>query len=125
MVIANAVGALLEIRETSSKKDVFALNSVVLNKMLAALNECTEWGQISIMEALASYTPADHREAELVAERVLPRLQHANVSVVLCAIKVIFLYLEHVKNEETFAMLVRKLGPPLGKLFPHSVSKQD
>lgn len=91
-MIANAVGALLEIRESSSaKRDVFHLNSAVLNKLLAALNECTEWGQISILEAFASYTPADHREAELVAERVVPRLQHANVSLVLCAVKVILL----------------------------------
>ena len=56
--------------------------------MLAALNECTEWGQVFILDSLARYTPADGREAEGIIERVTPRLQHANSAVVLSAIKV-------------------------------------
>jgi AP-1 complex subunit beta-1 len=45
MVVANAVAALQEISEASAK-DVFHIDNVMLGKLLAALNECTEWGQV-------------------------------------------------------------------------------
>lgn len=41
MVVANAVAALSEIQESTTKL-IFDLNSNVLFKLLAALNECTE-----------------------------------------------------------------------------------
>ena len=44
MVVANAVAALQEISEASAK-DVFHIDNAMLGKLLAALNECTEWGQ--------------------------------------------------------------------------------
>jgi vesicle coat complex subunit len=47
------------------------------------------WGQIAILTAIAEYTPTDESDAVTVCERVLPRVQHANASVVLAAIKVI------------------------------------
>ena len=43
-VVANGVAALSEIAETSGK-DVMKISASVLQKLLAALNECTEWGQ--------------------------------------------------------------------------------
>ena len=87
-VVANAVAALLEIKETASRKDIFIVTPPIVQKLLTALNESSEWGQISILEALALYTPADTKEAEAMCERILPRLQHINASVVLGAIKV-------------------------------------
>ncbi len=45
MVVANAVAALADIRETSTR-NVFTLNTQSLQKLLRALNECTEWGQV-------------------------------------------------------------------------------
>jgi len=55
----------------------------VVNKLLTALNECTEWGQIFILDAVAEYIPIDNREAQSICERVTPRLSHANAAVVL------------------------------------------
>lgn len=89
MVIANAVAALAEISEASVQKDVFVINDILLQKLLAALNECTEWGQICILASLANYRPRDSREVNDIIERVIPRLQHVNASVVLSAVKVI------------------------------------
>jgi AP-1 complex subunit beta-1 len=86
-VVANAVAALSEIQE-SSGKNVFQVNANVLQKLLAALNECTEWGQIFILDALARFVPEDPKTAEEIIERVTPRLQHANSAVVLSAVKV-------------------------------------
>ena len=89
MVVSNAVASLAEIAETSEMgQRVFQINTATLQKMLAALNECTEWGQVFILDSLALYMPTDGREAESIIERVTPRLQHANSAVVLSAIKV-------------------------------------
>ena len=46
MVVANAVAALSEIQDISGKADVFKIDSNSLFKLLRALNECTEWGQV-------------------------------------------------------------------------------
>ncbi len=90
-VVANAVAALSEIQDSSSR-DVFEISSAVLQKLLAALNECTEWGQVFILDSLGRYTPADAREAESIIERVLPRLNHQNPAVVLSAVKIVMAY---------------------------------
>jgi len=115
-VVANAVAALGEISETSGK-DVLNVTAAVLQKLLAALNECTEWGQVFILDSLSKYTPADSREAEGIIERVTPRLQHANSSVVMSAVKVVLRYMEEVTNQETVRTLSRKLAPPLVTLL--------
>ncbi|KAJ3282457.1 hypothetical protein HK104_010878 [Borealophlyctis nickersoniae] len=117
MVIANAVAALGEISEASVKKDIFVVNTAILTKLLAALNECTEWGQICILNSLAKYRPNDAREAADTAERVLPRLQHANASVVMSAVKVLMIYLNYINNEELSKQIIRKLAPPLVTLL--------
>jgi AP-1 complex subunit beta-1 len=44
-VVANAVATLSEISETVGH-NVLEVNTSVLQKLLAALNECTEWGQV-------------------------------------------------------------------------------
>lgn len=45
MVVANAVAALSEIQELSGKP-VLELTQATVAKLLRALNECTEWGQV-------------------------------------------------------------------------------
>lgn len=87
MVVSNAVAALSEIDEANGG-GVFTINSITLSKLLAALNESTEWGQTVILNAIAKYEPVNSREAESVADRVTARLQHSNSAVVLGAIRV-------------------------------------
>lgn len=53
-----------------------------------ALNECSEWGRVAILNALSRYETEDDRESEHICERVVPQFQHANASVVLAAVKV-------------------------------------
>jgi AP-1 complex subunit beta-1 len=117
-VVANGVAALSEIAETTGK-DVMKITASVLQKLLAALNECTEWGQVFILDSLAKYTPADGREAEGIIERVTPRLQHANAAVVMSAVKVILSYMELMgsQNVDAIRALTRKLAPPLVTLL--------
>lgn len=111
-VVANAVAALSEIQDASAR-DVFDITSAVLQKLLAALNECTEWGQVFILDALARYEPSDEREAESVIDRVVPRLAHQNSAVVLSAVKIVMKFLEYVTTQESITQFSRKLAPPL------------
>jgi len=115
-VVSNAVAALSEIAEVSGK-DVLEVTAAVLQKMLAALNECTEWGQVSILDSLAKYEPLDGKEAEGIIERVAPRLQHANSAVVISAVKVIIKYLDDVESQDVIRAVTRKLAPPLVTLL--------
>jgi vesicle coat complex subunit len=112
-VIANAVAALSEINECAAKRDIFVLNNTILIKLLAALNECTEWGQICILTSLATYRPVDQREAAEITERVMARLQHVNASVVLTAVRVLMIYMNYV-SDDLAKQIVKKMAPPLG-----------
>lgn len=82
MVVANAIASLCDICETIGH-DVLRLKPKLVNKLLAALNECSEWGQIFILDALASYIPEDEEEAMLIVEKTIPRLQHVNAAVMM------------------------------------------
>eukprot|EP00250_Pteridium_aquilinum_P002236 c12429_g1_i1 orf=197-2920(+) len=116
MVVANAVAALAEIQERSSKS-IFEITSHTLFKLLAALNECTEWGQVFILDALSSYKAKDARDAENIVERVTPRLQHANCAVVLSAVKVILQQMELITSADVIRNLCKKMAPPLVTLI--------
>lgn len=52
-VVANAVAALSEIASTGGNYSSWEITPAILQKLLAALNECTEWGQVFILDALA------------------------------------------------------------------------
>jgi len=119
MVVANAVAALSEINETSSTgHPLVEMNSQTINKLLTALNECTEWGQVFILDSLANYSTKDEREAQSICERVTPRLAHANAAVVLSAVKVLMKFMEKMNHESDFVTnLTKKLAPPLVTLL--------
>ncbi|XP_049558226.1 AP-2 complex subunit beta isoform X5 [Orcinus orca] len=118
MVVANAVAALSEISESHPNSNLLDLNPQNINKLLTALNECTEWGQIFILDCLSNYNPKDDREAQSICERVTPRLSHANSAVVLSAVKVLMKFLELLpKDSDYYNMLLKKLAPPLVTLL--------
>jgi AP-2 complex subunit beta-1 len=62
-----------------------------------------------------NYTPQSPGDAEIIAERIAPRLQHANSSVVLTTIKVILYLTNYMSKDDDIATLCKKLSPPLGK----------
>ncbi|TRY66729.1 hypothetical protein DNTS_029724 [Danionella cerebrum] len=118
MVVANAVAALSEISESHPNSNLLDLNPQNINKLLTALNECTEWGQIFILDCLSNYNPKDEREAQSICERVTPRLSHANSAVVLSAVKVLMKFLELLpKDSDYYNTLLKKLSPPLVTLL--------
>ncbi|KEP61546.1 UNVERIFIED_CONTAM: beta adaptin protein, putative [Hammondia hammondi] len=120
VVVANAVAALSEISENSGRnymKNILNAKESNVNKLLAALNECTEWGQVFILDALAQFEPETPRAAESVLDRVTARLSHANSAVVLSAIKVVMKLLDKVTNPDVVRAIQRKLCPPLVTLL--------
>lgn len=86
------MAALTEIREVSgargirgadSNNDLAEFKPQTVHTLLNALNEASEWGQVYILEGLSGYNAKTQEEADLIAERIIPRLQHGNAAVVL------------------------------------------
>ncbi|KAI9676892.1 MAG: beta-adaptin [Caeruleum heppii] len=112
MVVANAVTALAEITEAAPETRALQISPTSLKKMLMALNECTEWGRVTILSTLADYRATDVKESEHICERVSPQFQHVNPSVVLAAVKVVFLHMRHI-SQDLSRQYLKKMAPPL------------
>ncbi|KAG8996009.1 hypothetical protein FRB94_004550 [Tulasnella sp. JGI-2019a] len=115
-VVANAVASLMEISERSDDISL-KLNINVANKLIAALGECSEWGQIYILDSLLSFVPQLSLDAEGICERILPRLQHANSAVVLTTIKILIYMMNYINDEEVNERFCKKMGAPLVTLL--------
>lgn len=122
MVVANCVTALVEIHETSPETKALEITPTTLKKMLMALNECTEWGRVTLLSTLADYKAADVKEAEHICERVSPQFQHVNPSVVLAAVKVVFLHMMKI-GPDLAKSYTKKMAPPLGRHSPCSSAR--
>ncbi|CAN3377333.1 hypothetical protein DIURU_003418 [Diutina rugosa] len=123
MVVANALNALYEIREmnTDESLEVITVSSEMAKNLLTCLNECTEWGRITILSSLTEYVPAEVEEAQHIIERIIPQLQHVNPAVVLSSIKAIIAHLDYIADGETKQGILRKLSAPLVSLVSSSI----
>lgn len=99
-------------------KEVFIIDGPTLSKLLIALNECSEWGRIAILSALARYKTRDVEEAEHICERVMPQFQHANGGVLLGAVRVVMIHMKVVQRDDLLKTLIKKMAPPLGQSSP-------
>ncbi|KAF8894575.1 adaptin N terminal region-domain-containing protein [Infundibulicybe gibba] len=115
-VVANAVAALSEIGDRQDGV-IFKLNLATANKLLMALGESSEWGQIYILDSLLRYVPEKHADAELMAERIIIQLQHANSAVVLTTIKILLYLMNYMENRKLMDYCCKKMGPPLVTLL--------
>ncbi|KAK3377196.1 adaptin N terminal region-domain-containing protein [Lasiosphaeria ovina] len=116
MVVANSVQALSEIAETAPETKALVITPAILKKLLMALNECTEWGRVTILSTLADYLSGDVKESEHICERVAPQFQHVNPSVVLAAVKVVFIHMKFL-SPELVRQYLKKMAPPLVTLI--------
>ncbi|KAH3663608.1 hypothetical protein OGAPHI_005009 [Ogataea philodendri] len=115
MVVANSISALIEISK-STNSNFLKIDSKILKKLLMTLNECTEWGRISILTALADYNAQEVAEVQHIIDRVSPQLQHENPAVVLSAVKVIIKQLDKVEEDQKESLL-KRLSSPLVSLL--------
>jgi AP-2 complex subunit beta-1 len=113
MVVANTVAVLNEIARRSNQFE-FSLDASTANKLLTACDEASEWSQAYILESVVTYTPEDSASAELFAERISPRLQHANSAIILSCVRIILHLINFMAKIETVQGFLKKLGPPLG-----------
>lgn len=72
------------------------------------------WGQIYILDSMLRFVPEKFEDAELLAERIVVQLQHANSAVVLTAVKVLLYLMNYMENRKLMEYICRKMGPPLG-----------
>lgn len=112
LVVANALAALTEI-STLSGENLLKIRSKVLKRILLALNEANEWGQVYILDALTTFTPKKAKQAEDIIESVIPRLSHANPSVVMSAVKCILKFLDWIESIESVRGYCKKLSNSL------------
>ncbi|KAI3610818.1 ap-2 complex subunit beta [Moniliophthora roreri] len=115
-VVANAVAALSEIGDRQDGV-IFKLNLATANKLLVAIPEASEWGQIYILDSLLRYVPEQHVDAEMMAERIIVQLQHGNSAVVLTTIKALLYLMNYMSNRQLIDYICKKMGPPLVTLL--------
>nr|KAG5694283.1 hypothetical protein BaRGS_032001 [Batillaria attramentaria] len=100
MVVANAVAAISEILETSPNSSTsLEMNIGTINKLLTALNECSEWGQVFILDAISNYNPKDDKEAQRLFKVIMKLMEMLD------------------PHSDYITMLVKKLAPPLVTLL--------
>lgn len=117
MTVSNAVAALSEIAESSNSPDLLSLSPSTVPKYLSAISECTEWGQVFILDAISRYKPQGGDEAHLMVERIIPRMQHANPSVVLAAVRIIVSLMPLLPSENDREFLINKMRAPVVSLL--------
>lgn len=115
-VVANSVAALTEIADRSDTIVLKFPYSLAL-KLVAALENCSEWGQIYILDSLLNYVPQTSDEATVMTERIVARLQHSNSAVVLTVIKVLLYLMNYIESKQSNDYLCKKMGPPLVTLL--------
>lgn len=115
MVVANTIASLLEISK-ATQKDVLKIDSRILSRLLLTLNECSEWGRISILSSLVGYDVQQISEVHEILEKVSPQLQHENPAVVLTTVKVLIKQLNSLPENEANNVLNR-LSSPLCSLL--------
>ena len=108
-VLSSAIAALSEISLLSGV-EYLKLNSKILKKILMALNDANEWGQIYILDALMSYKKTKPQKSEMIIEAVVPLFNHINPAVIMSAIKVVLKFLDFIEDEKKVQNYSKKLS---------------
>lgn len=101
----------------SSDSFEFSVDVMTANKLLTALDESSEWSQSYLLEAVLTVCPEDPKDAEQLADRISPRLQHSNSGVVIAAVRVVLYLSSYMPTGEQIIALLKKCGPPLVTLL--------
>ena len=114
MVVANTVTAIFEINEKRSSP-LLVLNDKAVLPMLSALNECSEWCQVMILDVLEKYVPESAAHAESLIDRLEPFLKNSNPAVMIGAFKCIYAFMDYDERDprEIIGMII----PPIMTLL--------
>lgn len=121
MVVSNALNSLYEINDINkTDNDILVIDYDLIKSLLVCLNECTEWGRITILRCVNDFTCQNRDQANHIIERVIPQLQHINPAIVLASIKAILNNFSVLQNAERDAIL-KKLSLPLISLISNPI----
>lgn len=117
MVVSNVVAALADIQELVPDLEALKLNDEIFVRLTGILSDCTEWGQVFIMDTLSDYEGNSESDVEKLIETVVPKLQHANQAVMISAVNLLVRQGLHSKvldeNHQLRTVILRKLSSPL------------
>ena len=113
MVVANAVMVLNEIIDNAGYE--MQKTAGLTSKLLNILQDCTEWGQVNVLDFL-SKTRCGEQDAQSLIDRVIPRLQQGNPAVLMSTIRCIVSHLDVLSDEKKRAVLP-KLTPSFVSLM--------
>lgn len=125
MVISNALNGLYEINDLNVNGSLGDLNVLIIDyelvkNLLVCLNECTEWGRITILKCLNDFDCESQDQANHIIERVIPQLQHINPAIVLASIKTILKHFTLLQKASQ-ALVLKKLLSPLVSLISNPI----
>ncbi|KAK6591171.1 beta adaptin [Cryptosporidium xiaoi] len=93
-------------------------SEVEKQQILMALNECSEWGQVYILNAISEWDIKNEKESEMIIERLTSRLSHANSAVVLSAVRAILNTMRGLnEGNNVISGIIKKLRPCLVTLL--------
>ncbi len=97
MVLTNAIHCLSSIEEKGGPK--FTLDYTTVNKLLTALDEASEWGQVTILDAISiRFQPENNSQAERILDKIVSLIMSKNSGVVLSSIKVMMKMLYNLED---------------------------
>ncbi|OUS42063.1 Clathrin/coatomer adaptor, adaptin-like protein [Ostreococcus tauri] len=114
-VLSNAIAAFSEISRSRSGR-IFNLDATLTKRLCEVLTQCTEWGQVYVLDALAEYSACDSVEASNIVERVSAHLQHSNGAVVLASVKVLMKNIQLI-SESARALVKMQISSSLVTLL--------
>lgn len=94
MVVANSIAGICEIND-KRKERILDFNEKVVLSILSALDDCSSWCQIMILDALAKYRPESSDHAASLNDRLSSFLNNSNPAVVISAFKCIYNSLDY------------------------------
>ena len=109
IVLASAIVALSEISLLSGE-NYLKINTKTLKRILNALNEANEWGQVYILDCLVNYKKKKTKYAEMIIEATVPLFSHLNPAVIMSAVKVVLKYLDHIEDEQKVQNYSKKIS---------------
>ncbi|CAD8082871.1 unnamed protein product [Paramecium sonneborni] len=108
LVIINAIHALNEILASEGG---MALSKKMVDYLLGRLKEFNEWGQATILDELAKYSPKDDKEMFNIMNLLEERLKHSCSAIVLGVIKV---FMNFTKNKpQIYEQVITRVKLPL------------
>lgn len=111
MVVANAVVCLQSIQERGGSP--LRLDFKIVDRLLFALSDATEWGQTIMLDVIATYAPENPQQAEKILERVSVYTSHRNAGVVLGSIRVMIRILDYLQDDDLIRNYCRRISPSL------------